>query len=277
MLFLSLKYVKNKRNILVIEILPRGGNIMESAISGYLGLFKQPIDSRYVSTIYGITDNTKGTLILVLLSPESFIDAYKISKLITYNQIYYIVPSLDVLFISDIFNLYMKIKNIKPNAKWVFPLNPPMSTSVEFENAQIKTDSLSVSIAPLYNESLYYNQSNFYNYETSLLINFVRSNIDDARNYYDIIIRDSIKTMYFSQYITQTKMEVLYNDITIDEVHLPYNSTLYGGLNYNQLVTLNNKYHNKLKVHSFLSVEEYLFCKQTILSRLGEVKYNDFI
>lgn len=250
---------------------------MANIVSGYLGLFKQPIDSKYVSTLYGITDESHGTLIMVLLTPESFIDAYKISKLITYNQIYFIVPSLDVLFISDIFNLYMKIKNIKPNAKWVFPLSPPMSTSAEFENAQIRVDQLSIGISPVYNNLYYYNSSSYYNYETFILITFIPSNANNDRNYYDIIIKDGTKTMYFSQYMTPEKIELLYNDISIDEIHIPYNSTLYGGLNYNQIVSIDNKYHNKLKVHSFLSVEEYLFCKQTILSRLGEVKYNDFI
>lgn len=235
---------------------------MLNIISGYLGLFKQPIDSKYVSTMYGITDNTKDKLILILLSPSSFIDAYKISKHITYTEIYFVVPALDVLFISDIFNLFMKIKNIKPSAKWIFPKVPQIPTSVEFELGQIVT-----------NHFVY---DGYIDYNFNISVEFILSD-GESRPFYDIILNDGNKTIYFSQYNTQEKIELLYNNLTIDEIHIPYNSTIYGGLNYNQLVALDNKYHNKLKVHSFLSIEEYLFCKQINLSRMGEVKYNDFI
>ncbi len=235
---------------------------MNTIKSSYIGLFKQPVDGKLKSTIYCITDRMKDRLIMIILTPSAFIDAYNISKRLTYTEIYYVVPSLDVLFVSDLFNIFMKIKTLKPYAKWIFPEKPDFQTSVEFELNQIVADHFM------------YDGYNDYNFNVSL--EFILSQ-DEGRKFYDILLNDGKKSIYFSQYMDADKLEKLYDDDTIDEIHIPYSSTLYGGLTYHQIMKISNKYYTKIRVHSFLTVEEYNFCREMNRVKIGEVRYSDFI
>lgn len=236
---------------------------MNKLISGYAGLYKQPVEDKFVSTLYCVTDNSKSKLIMILLSPSAFRDAYKISKNISYKEIYFIVPSMDIVFGSDLFNLYMKLRELKPYIKWVFPDKPEFPTSDEFEIGQIITDRF------LYDD--------FYEYELNLSLEFILSNKSD-KVFYDILLTTDTKTIYFSQFNTIDKLNNLYDNITfIDEFHTAYSTTIYGGLNYHEIISQSPKLYNKLVVHSFLNIGEYHYCKEMNRVKIGEVKYNAFI
>lgn len=235
---------------------------MTNLKSGYVGLFKQPSNKSLLPTLYCMTDASHEVLIMILLTPSAVIDAYNICKNISYTDIYIITPSLDVLFISDLFNLIMKLDKMKPNLKWIYPTNPIISTSIEFELRQLKTDKF------IYDD--------FNHFDRNILIDFIPTN-KDGRNFYNLLVRDGNKTRYFSQYMDIENLGTLHNDELIDEIHLPYNSTLYGGLNFNNILLNHNKFHSKCKINSFLSQEEYDFCKERHNLQIGEVRYYDFI
>jgi hypothetical protein len=170
-----------------------------------------------------------------------------------------LVPALDVLFISDIFNLFMTLKNIKPNIKWIFPVTPLISRSVEFESGQ---QMLSTYTHP--NDS-------------SIGITYVKDTYEGSRDFYDIVITDGVKTIYLAQYINATKAELLHANNTITEVHVPYSSTLYGGLSYVTLLNLYPSYYDKFVINSFISVDEYEYCKSISNYKIGGSCYYDII
>lgn len=235
---------------------------MTNLKSGYVGLFKQPYDKTNLSTLYCITDDMHEVLIMIILSPSAYADAYRICKNITYTDIYIITPSIDVLFLSDLFNLVTKLRIMKPSLKWVYPKTPGMNTSIGFSLSQMVTDKF------IYED---------YNYfEHHIIIDFIPIS-HEGRNFCNLLLRDGEKSIYFSQYLNIEMLDNLHNDDTIDEIHLPYNSTLYGGLNFNQIVFHHNRYHTKCRIHSFLSMEEYNFCEERHKGQIGKVRLHDFI
>lgn len=226
--------------------------------SGYTGNFKQPLSdlSLYGPTIYGVSDINKQELDLILLTPGCFYDAYKIIKQIGFIDVKIFIPSLDVLYISDIFNLIMDIAKYKPTIQWVFPLLPQIPTSTLFEAMQLKNTFYQNSI------------------DSNITIEYIPSEIA-GRSVYDILVKDGNKTRYFCQYLSTTKLDLLYDLETIDEIHIPYTSTLYGGLDYMDAISIDKKYASKLVANDFCSVDEYLYAKETKVN-LGKFISNAF-
>lgn len=225
---------------------------------GYAGLFKQPkLNKNHICTFYCITNLKKDTLYIIILTPEAYTDIYEICKNVSYKNIYFLPIAIDVLFLSSLFNLYMSLKNIKSNIFWIYPDNTEFQTSVEFEEGHLKFPS-------------YVDEENTVKFE------FLLSNKDD-RKFYDIIAFIENESIYFCQYLDNEKIENLYNSNYFDKIHMGYRSTIYGGLNYPEVIKLHNKYHNRLIVHSFTSEEEFKFCTEMNRISVGEVRYNDFI
>lgn len=244
---------------------------MDNILSGYTGIFKQPIDqpSRFGPTMYGLTDSTRSTLVLIMLTPECFNDAYTICKRISYKHIILIVPALDALFISGIFNLYMLLRKSKTSVHWVFPDKPAFLTSVEFEDAQIQTNIFNPSTATRIKKRVFDPGFN-------ATIEFVESH-PGGRVFYDIIVQDGEKIRYLAQYMDEEKMFILFNLKSQDEIHIAFSSTLYGGANYHDLVGIDYAYHPYLRVHSFVNELEYKYCAEMNRVHIGEVKHHDFV
>lgn len=234
---------------------------MTNNISGYTGLFKQPIQlsATYGPTIYCVSDLNKEEAVFLLITPESFLDVYNLAKSMAIQNVKLIVPAFDVLFISTIFNLFMALKPIKPGIKIIYPESSTIETSPEFENGLELTDTY---IHPI---------------DNSIGISFVKDKYELSRTFYDIIIRDGEKVRYLAQYLNKEKAALLFDDETIDEIHIPYSSTLYGGLNYLELMQLNPEYRKKYVAHSFASITEYSYCKFTQKINIGRVIYNDIV
>jgi len=232
-----------------------------SNISGYTGLFKQPIQNPvlYGPTVYCISDNDKNEAIFILLSPQAFLDVYNIAKSPSIINAKLVVPSLDVIFISDIFNLFMALKPIKPELKWIFPECPPITTSLEFELGHEKMDNY---IHP---------------HDFDLSISFIKNTNFALKNVYDIIVRDGEKVRYIAQYIDDDKAKILIENLSIDEIHVPYSSTIYGGLSYSELIALYPDHTTKFVVNSFASISEYEYCKNNSKIRIGRLCYNDIV
>ena len=203
--------------------------------SGYIGCFKQPIHQpeRNVPTMYILSDPLRYELDLVLLTPGTFLHAYQYITRFHAQNVRLFVPSLRYDFISDVYNLYMIGKDKMP-IQWVFPE---------------KTDYYSFSLGQMIEED-YTNQ-----HDTRCSIRYQKNeNVDDV---YDIIISDSEGCHYFSQYLTKEKAIELFENPDIYDIHIPYSSTLYGGLTYCEVLLENVKYRTKFVPHSFSSESEY--------------------
>ncbi len=225
-------------------------------ISGYIGWFKQPLERPKTSkpTMYMVSDWKKGEMDLVLLTPGCFLDAYHHIKIFGAVKTRIFVPSLRMEWISDIFNLYMAAKNIT-DIMWVFPERSDHHT---FEQGHIL--------------------SHAYNNEENPIcgVSYVKNdNVDDV---YDLIIYDSDGGHYFSQYLSEEEYsQLLEKESECVDIHIPYRSTVYGGLSYMELYEKDPAFaRTKCVPHSFLSVADYyLFHEMKNVNR-GKVAH-DFI
>ena len=208
---------------------------MKNQYSGLVGWMKQPMQepSDYNPTMYMLSDLRRSEVDLVLLTPGSFLHAYKFLSTFNAKIVRLFTPSIRYEWISDIFNLYM-LKKDKTVINWVFPKD---IDHTDFSDGLIKTMSY-INI-----------------FDTNINISYVENeNVDDV---YDIIIRDEEDVKYFSQYLTKEKAEELYNNKEYTSIHIPYSSTMYGGLSYNEVLNIRSAYHTKFEPHSFISIDEY--------------------
>jgi hypothetical protein len=202
--------------------------------SRYVGRMKQPLQKPDVDnpTMYMISDSLKHELDLILLTPGTFLHAYRFITSFNAKCVRLFLPSLRPEFISDVFNLYMLLKDNIP-IQWVFPEEYP---HYSFSSGQIKTDA-------------YQNQFN-----PNLTITYIEN--DETENVYDIVVRTSDSTDYFSFYLTEKGARDLCNNKEYTLIHIPKSSTLYGGLTYDSVLKLNHKYKRKLVPQDFTSIEE---------------------
>ena len=108
-------------------------------ISTYIGQYKLPFPNENIDVIpsmYLIVDGMKQEADLIILTPCAFNKAYKYLLNLDVINIRVFVPSMRPEFISDIFNIYMSLVNIKP-IMWVFP-DKPFYPHTDFESGQIK-------------------------------------------------------------------------------------------------------------------------------------------
>lgn len=228
----------------------------EIQFSGYIGNFKQPLQKpeAYKPTMYVLSDFLRNELALVLLTPISYLHAYKYIKKFYPKSVKLFTPTLRIEMVSDIFNLYMSFKDIIP-IEWVFPSE---SGYYSLDKGLSKTNS-------------YINS-----YDSTLAISYIKN--DAVENVYDIVIYDNESVRFFTQYLTKEQLDILYDNPLYTTIELPYTSTMYGGLSYLDIQTLyEKKYLTKLVPHSFASIDEYELCLETNRLDKGKVVYNDFI
>lgn len=216
-----------------------------SYFAGYSGLYRQPYanETIYGDTIYAITDDKRQELNLFLLTPGAYKDAFRIASCITYQRINIFVPSMDVLYISDVFRLVTDLLKIKKSVKWYYPEKITTTpTNVLFEMAQM-TGNFYVS--PVIGQ---------------LTIEFKLSNSKDAgHRFYDIYVCDDTDYIVFCMYMDAEKLTSLMTSSNdYDQVHLPYNSTFYGGLTCRECAALNPRWAPKLVANNFMCREEFI-------------------
>ena len=202
--------------------------------SQYVGRMKQPLQKPDVDnpTMYAVADSLKAELDLILLTPGSFLHAYNFIKQFGAKSVRLFTPSLRPEFISDIFNLYMILKDMIP-IKWVFPKE---YRHYDFTKGQLKTDSYVNTVNP------------------QLSISYIENS--EVSNVYDIVVRTKDGTHYFSFCLNEKKLVELYKNRSCTYIHLPKSSTLYGGLTYDEALKIDRKYKHKLEPHDFMSIEE---------------------
>ena len=77
-------------------------------LCGYLGLFQPPLNG-YMSSIYCVATPDKRNLVMVPLVANFFETAYSVAKEPEYQRIFLVLPSLDMLLISDAYLFYYEI------------------------------------------------------------------------------------------------------------------------------------------------------------------------
>lgn len=211
---------------------------------GYTGIFQQEPTEKVISipknlTMYAIGDDIGNELFLVVLSIGSYTNLSSIIQNTNYNKVTITFPSIDTMFVSDLYNTINKASTMK-DITWMFPKQPSIPLSSACYNS--------------YRNSDYF--INTTNKEKS--ITFFENKIEEGKSVYDFIISTGNKVIYISNYLTNEKLQELLNDITIDEVHIPYSITLYGGLSYLDII-YTHKYNKKIFANSFSSFNDYIW------------------
>jgi hypothetical protein len=214
-----------------------------AVIAGYTGLYRQPYPngSTYGSTMYAITDKLHQELDLLLLTPGCYSEAYALCSGVTYQRIHIFVPCMDALFLSDVFRLVTDLMKRKLSVQWHFPGKVTTSPgNVLFDMAQVKGGNFASDLIE------------------DLTIEFKRSiSGDDDHPYYDFYVCDGESYVVFCMEMDAEKLTTLMTG-EYDEVHLPYNTTFYGGLTGRECIALNEKWAYKLIPNNFKSREEFI-------------------
>lgn len=208
--------------------------------SGYVGVLKQPLQSpeRDRPSMYMIADSLKHELDLILLTPGTYLHAYKYIMEYRAKSVRLFMPSIGPEYISDVYNLCRDLKGKVP-----FKLVFPKKTNIYFvELSQIACTT-------------YVNQFN-----RNISIRYVE-NITDKENsiydVYDIVVSTSHSTNYFSLSLSQTDLESFLNSDEYEYLHIPYSLPLHGGLSYVDLKDISRRDKKRIYPYSFTSVEEY--------------------
>ena len=210
-------------------------------VVGYTGLYRQPFSDNitYGDTIYVITDDAHQELNIVILTPGAYAEVFRMASAITFQRINLFVPSMDALFLSDVFRLVVDLQKIKKTVRWYYPeridVKPP---NMLFERAQVlSTYYLSKSI-------------------DGLTISFQSASPDlNKTGLYDFKIYDGRLCDYFSLYMTKEKMANLLKS-GIDRVHFAYNSTFYGGCTVRELTDYHS-WRSHIIPNNFMNREEF--------------------
>lgn len=213
----------------------------------YSGVFTQPHDQgvkscmAYIANI--LDEKTKSDLVLFLLTPGLFQEAYDIASKVSYRNVYIFVPSNDFLFISDVVRLQNELSKTKEKCKVIFPRAfPDEYSNVEFRNNLIKKNSIIIN-----------------NGDFSISVKYVKT---DVHNVYNIHVYDSNHGFCLSSFINEEILDALNEEKEITEVHIPYTKSLYGGLTFADTVKKYNLGHRarKLVCNSFTGRSEYHDC-----------------
>lgn len=200
----------------------------------YIGRMKQPLQKPEIDcpTMFMLTDHRLAEMDLILLTPATFLHAYKFITFMDTRIVRLFIPSLRPEFISDIFNLYMTLREYK-DIKWVFPQEYP---HYSFTNGQIRAGA-------------YQNL-----YQSNIVITYMKNTC--VEGVYDIIVRTGNGTHLFPFYLTDKMLQEAFYKPECTFIHLPKSSTLYGGLSYDDAIKINPIYKRKLMPHDFRSIEE---------------------
>lgn len=221
-----------------------------ATVSGYSGLYRQPYanSATYGDTIYLVTDALHQELNLIILTPGCYRDAYRIASSMTYQRVNLFIPSVDALFISDVFRLVTDLLKIKKSVKWYYPEKIKVSPSnVLFEAAEMRGN---LYVSPTI--------SNF-NVEFKL-----SSELDPNHRFYDFFVTEDKLCSAFCMYMDDAKLKKLVSEF--DEIHVPYNCTFYGGLTCRECADLYPSISQKLVANNFKCKEEFIEASQR---RLG--------
>lgn len=231
-------------------------NDMEvKASAGYSGLYRQPYAnaSTYGDTIYLIPDQYHQEMNVLILTPGAYRDLYRILSAPTYQRVNLFIPSVDTLFISDLFRLVCDLRKIKSEVRWYYPepVNGITPKNMLFETAQIR--------------------SNYFKSEriSNCTIEFKLANtLDDNHRFYDFEVCDGSSYDYFTLYLDEEKLDMLVSNFSntsagVERIHIPYNTVFYGGLTGKEAGEILGKKSYYLVMNNFKCREEFIECNES--------------
>ena len=240
-------------------------------LCGYLGLFQPPLNG-YMSSIYCVATPDKRNLVMVPLVANFFETAYSVAKEPEYQRIFLVLPSLDMLLISDAYLFYYEIAKKLNKKVEIFCNDKPQIPVTDEFYSHIHVYSMDKTLQ----FTDYLNNDENFDIKVEYRTQFRPINRSAA----DIYISTNGKRILFCEYMSKVKLDNLEQtgDIDfIDEIHIPFMKNFYGGMNY--IETRRNvspKYLSKFYAFGFASKEEAELCASGV-GKFSEVKYNDFV
>lgn len=239
-------------------------------LCGYVGLFQPPLNGGK-SSIYCVATPDMKSLVIVPLVSNYFETAYLIARDPKYQRIFVVLPSLDMLLVSDAYLFYYEVGKLL-NKKVEFFCNdkPQIPITDEFY-----THVHVYSTDKTFQFTEYMNDDEFFD----IKVEFRNKYRPISRSSTDIYLSTNNKRIYFCMYMSENKLKDLQTSEEIDymdEIHMPFMKNFYGGLTYVEVRRkISARYLPKLYAFGFASTEEANLCKT--IGKTGEVMYYDFV
>lgn len=212
--------------------------------SGYIGVYKQPYANTltYGDTAYGVFDALHQELNILVLTPGAYREIYNFASAPSAQYINFFVPSMDVLWISDIFRLVTDLTKIKKSVNLYYPdpINPGLTNAL-------------------------------FNIACKRYNSFISKRIDSFRieyhlsdgsradhKFYDIHLFDGEKYHIFTLFVDKDNIDNVLKYSAVDRIHMPYNTVFYGGLTAIECAKLRPELVKKVIVNNFNCREEYV-------------------
>lgn len=246
-------------------------------LEGYAGIYQAPLlDLRTTSdtmvmskrhSVYCIASEDMKTLTIIPLVQNFFETAFLVCRHMSYQKIYIIVPSIDMVFVSDTYQLYYELTKLEKDVTIITATIPQINV----------TDDFYSHVLPVGTNTQY--QLAGYNMnatENDVLIQFPEEFRPDTRLGSDIVISTN-KTTLFSMKTTSEKLSYLAETNLYDIIQMPFAKNIYGGLSY----TVARRdaptvVRVKLYAYGFQNSDEVATCK-TIGGKCTGVIYNDLV
>lgn len=247
-------------------------------ISGYIGLFQPPLITRtgtHRCSVYCIKSEDARSLIIIPLMPNYFEDAYLAARKSCYQNIYVLLPALDMVFVSDTYLLFYEIHNKLQKNFHVFCANKPqLIVTDEFSSYVHRVDE--PIILGEWNKTTDLSQVG----DFPVSFEFPSDYKPLTRSAYDIYVTTESKRILFCVYMTPAKLEMLGSDEMherYDEIHIPFIKNIYGGMKYFEVHRdASARLLPKLRAYGFQTQEEIQLCA-SMGYKTGEVRINDFV
>ena len=222
-------------------------------ITGYTGIYRQPYanGNNYGDSIYVITDVLHQELNMIILSPGFFMDVYRIASSMSYQRLNVFIPSVDELFISDLFRLVLELSKLKKHIQWVYP--DKITTVIPnalFSATQVIKSKFVISKLNKGNQVF-----------TVEYMDGMNSMLSPGHMVYDIKVVTNDRVQLFCTYLSEEKLKTLSNSGKIDDIHAPYNAVYYGGQSLRQcLARANYPKFPALVANNLNCREEFMEC-----------------
>lgn len=242
-------------------------------IYGYSGLYRLPFEhlDHLGTSMYCLTTDLKRTLIAIPLSPHFFNDLYIIAKHPQYQKIILVVPAMDCIWISDIYNFYQEVACIlRKDLQIVCPQSNCRycpSTSDDFRTKLVHGPHVDITMMHDRSQTL------------AAVIDFIDIHNETGRLVHDIILSTNWMKIYFALYMNEGKLQwLIENPHYYDEIHMPFTNITYGGLGYMDIRNKSGyqKLLQKVRVNTFRTEEEAAYCTASSIP-FGRVIYRDLV
>mgnify|MGYP000012564906 CR=1 FL=1 len=231
--------------------------------SGYFGYLKQPHETQYDTSIFMVCDNNRTELNILITQPGSYSSAYKVASRTHFREVNIFATSYDINFVSDVYRLARDLKALgKPTVHTYFPEKFPMPVDGVTALNHIK----SFTFKSRYDANI----SIEYHINNRDIEDRVQSGLMELPTglIYDMVVFLGDKVVILP---AKLNTSILDDCICIDkgEIHIPYSSTIYGGLSYKDIfenILKNDRItaRNLLRmcyVNCFASIDEMTACK----------------